>query len=370
MYDMGKIKKISVIEYTIITLLWMLIFIAPLLFGNEFDRNWNAIYTVWIEYTFIFVLFVVNRFVLMPLFFFKEKYGMYFLFVLGLLAVIFLIVTYGDAISRIMSYITGEPDLFPRYSFHSKPIDHNYAFPRSALSPTPIVPPFLNVLVLSILTIGLDFGLTISLKWLQSQKKQAEKETESANVQLAHLQSQVSPHFFMNTLNNIHALVAINPEKAQDTIIELSRLMDYLLYETNAPLVSLKKELTFIENYVKLMGIRYSSRVRIDFHIDKNVPKVKIPPLLFLNFIENAFKHGISYTEKSFVEIKLGFGHKIIELDIKNSNYPKESPEKNRGLGIDNAKKRLTLLYDEAHKLEIDNNVDCFHINLKIPTSL
>ncbi|MFI3261826.1 MAG: histidine kinase [Rikenellaceae bacterium] len=371
---MDKIKKISVIEYTIISILWVLIFITPVLFGNEFDKRWNAIYTIWIEYSLIFIIFAVNRFILMPRFFLKNKFKEYLFWVLILLSTTFILVTYGDIVDKILNYITGETSDIPRYSIRkpAMPSGDNIVRIRRHISlanPIPMIPPFLNMLVLFILTIGLDIGLILSLKWLQSQKQQAEQKSENVSIQLAQLQSQISPHFFMNTLNNIHALVAIDPDKAQDTIIKLSHLMDYLLYETTSVQVSIKKELEFTRNYVNLMKLRYSNRVTINLNIDENIPKVKVPPLLFLNFIENAFKHGISYTEKSYIKIAFLYNNDMIELDVENSDFAKIS-SKNQGLGISNIEKRLRLLYKDRHKLKINKDNNIFRVNLKIPISL
>ena len=133
------------------------------------------------------------------------------------------------------------------------------------------------------------------------------KELEHNNLQteLDYLKYQINPHFFMNTLNNIHALVDIDTEKAKQTIVELSRLMRYVLYESNNRLISLSKELQFLNHYIELMRIRYTDKVRIYVSFPTDTGEVQVPPLLFVSFVENAFKHGVSYQHASFVSVCL-----------------------------------------------------------------
>ena len=123
-------------------------------------------------------------------------------------------------------------------------------------------------------------------------------EKENLNQQLEYLKYQINPHFFMNTLNNIHALVDIDPEKAKTTIVELSKMMRYLLYEGNNSLIPLHREVEFLRNYITLMKLRYTDKVKIDTDIPVSLPDRRLPPLLLITFVENAFKHGeLSGTE-------------------------------------------------------------------------
>lgn len=231
-----------------------------------------------------------------------------------------------------------------------------------------IIPPAVTVMILSAITIALDIGISISTKWIISEQKQAEIKKERISAQLSNLQSQVSPHFFMNTLNNIHALVEIDPQRAQKTIIELSGLMDYLLYDSsNKETVPIQHEMEFIKSYVNLMRLRYPGRVMIDFTHDTDIPSCKIPPLLFLNFIENTFKYGVDYTQESFIKINFRFSDEHIEMETINSNHSASVKTKRHGLGISNSRKRLKLLYNDKFKLEISDKKEVYCVNLKIP---
>lgn len=221
--------------------------------------------------------------------------------------------------------------------------------------------------MISILIIGFDTGLKISVKWAQSEQKRMRAEKDSVESQLAFLQNQVSPHFFMNTLNNIHSLIDIDTSEAKKSIIKLSKLMRHLLYDSQVELIPLKKEIAFIQNYVELMQLRFSEKVRISLYVPEQMPEKLIPPLLFTSFVENAFKHGISYQEKSFIDISFSNGSNRLSFSIRNSNPAMKKEDGPSGIGIENSRKRLDLIYGDTYTLEIDENNEAFTVNLNIP---
>ena len=170
----------------------------------------------------------------------------------------------------------------------------------------------------------------------------------------------------MNTLNNIHALVDIDPAKAQDTIVELSKMMRYVLYEGNKQGVPLSQEFDFIRHYVSLMQLRYTDKVRITLDLPEDVPNKQIPPLLLITFIENAFKHGISYQHESFIEMKAEVKDGKLQFVCRNSKSEKSNEEKG-GVGLTNVRKRLDLLYDNNYTFSIDDTADIYSVNLVVP---
>ncbi len=135
--------------------------------------------------------------------------------------------------------------------------------------------------------------------------------------QLAFLRNQVSPHFLMNTLNNIHTLIDINTEEAKDALIKLSKLMRHLLYESNEDLVPLHRELEFINSYINLMKLRYSDRVDIKLEIPDDIPQKRFLPYCLLLLLKNAFKHGISYQNYSYIDIRFSIDDKHLNFLIK-----------------------------------------------------
>ena len=157
------------------------------------------------------------------------------------------------------------------------------------------------IILSAILLVGFNLTIRFFLKSLHDEEMLKELEHQHLESELQYLKYQLNPHFFMNTLNNIHALVDIDSEKAKRTIIELSKLMRYVLYEANKSQISLEREIQFLENYIALMKLRYTERLTIYTDFPIIVPRVQIPPLLFISLLENAFKHGVSYREDSFM---------------------------------------------------------------------
>ncbi len=354
---MGTSKKILRSQWGVISFLWILLLALPIVFTSN-PSNSNQIETIWRQYGIIFILFIINRFALMPMLFFKGKRMVYFIS----LALLFAIST--TAIYRSSPY----KDRIETVNERSET-----RYPRRPSSvrqqTQPVIPQFAYMTLLSILLIGFDFGLAISIRWLLSEHREVEREREMSEVKLAMLSNQVSPHFFMNTLNNIHAFVDINPEKAKQTIIDLSRLMGYLLYETNSKRVPLENDAEFIRDYINLMRLRFEDKVEIVYRTEGNFSGHNIPPLLFLNFIENAFKHGISYKESSFIDILLKCDDSSVTLKVENSAHtrPNHPSQKRSGFGIENSRVRLNLLYADNYTLDIDEAGDKFKVNLNIP---
>ncbi|MFI3285855.1 MAG: sensor histidine kinase [Rikenellaceae bacterium] len=359
-------KKILTIEYMVIALLWIIVIASPLMFLDDLNKNWKAVHIMWAESSVVCFAFVVNRFLLMPQLFFRRKYTQYALSMLLIFLLLAIFIFYFDGVSRILS-LFGEESMRPMHIKEVRPYRPSMHLKPPHNTPSAI-PPAISVLIFSAVVVALDMGLSIAVKWVISEQKQVQIDKERVSTQLSNLQSQVSPHFFMNTLNNIHALVDIDAKRAKQTIIELSSLMDYLLYESSdKERVSLYRELDFIESYINLMRLRYPKRVVIDFYYNKNIPPLKIPPLLFLNFIENAFKYGVDYSKESFIRISFRVHDNFVEMTTINSNNSASVKTQRHGLGISNSRKRLKLLYEDRFTLDIKDKEGIFYVTLKIP---
>lgn len=175
----------------------------------------------------------------------------------------------------------------------------------------------------------------------------------------------------MNTLNNIHALVDIDPEKAKTTIVELSKMMRYILYEGNKSLIPLQCEIQFLRNYITLMKLRYTNKVKISLELPEKYVDYEIPPLMLITFVENAFKHGVSYQQESYINIEMHYiGNRLIfccknsksKIEAEINNMPKQG-----GVGLTNIKKRLNLIYADNYTLDINNATDCYEVKLDLP---
>ncbi|QYR11450.1 sensor histidine kinase [Prevotella sp. Rep29] len=173
----------------------------------------------------------------------------------------------------------------------------------------------------------------------------------------------------MNTLNNIHALVDIDPQKAQTSILQLSKLMRYVLYDATKNLVPLQQDIDFVSNYIRLMRIRYSDKVAIETDIREPMPDRQIPPLLFISFVENAFKHGISYENESFIQLSIHTDDDKLHFSCRNSKKRTEKPEKadKGGVGIKNTRQRLDLIYGTDYQLDIRDDDNDYTVSLTIP---
>ena len=190
-----------------------------------------------------------------------------------------------------------------------------------------------------------NFSLEIAQKEAQAQKLQAD---------LTQLKYQLQPHFFFNALNNIYSLIAFDPQKAQQSVHSLSKLMRHFMQNIDQKQISLAEEVDFLQQYIILMQLRLTDKttVRVDF--PKEVPQLTVAPLLFISLVENAFKHGVSATEATELSFSLRVeGNKVL-FRSENSIIPKQESLYSSGIGIDNLKKRLRLLYPEKHQYTVE----------------
>lgn len=365
-------KKAGILKYTeslIIIIIWMAVAAAPLfVFQIDSSIQWENVFFAWFGLIPFFILYCINHFLLVPCLLFKDKKILYLISAM-VLAIIFSISLFMIEGIRLKD---GPP---PYENFKqeqlSKPKDLG---PRDRPPPfkpegrNPIhLPPLVNTFIISILIIGFDTGLRMMVRWSTLEQEKTLLEKENVQNQLAFLRNQVSPHFFMNTLNNIHALIDVNTEEAKESIIKLSKLMRHLLYDSQAELVPLSKELEFIQSYIKLMKLRFSDKVKINLSLPNLLPDKSIPPLLFTSFVENAFKHGISYQSSTFIDISFLYENESLIFEIKNSNPGNGKETEASGIGIENSKKRLDIIYGKDYSLDIEDNKEDYKLILKIP---
>ena len=224
-------------------------------------------------------------------------------------------------------------------------------------------------LIIGILLVGADLGVYFYIESRRKERRMKELQAENLKQQLESLRYQINPHFLMNTLNNIHALVDIDPEKAKESIEEFSKMMRILLYEGDAPTIELAKELDFIEHFISLMRLRYpkeSVRIETDFPQDRSGV---VPPLVLASFVENAFKHGVSYSADSFIRVKVEREGGKIVFRCSNSLHRSEE-DRQHGVGLENIRKRLSLLYSEAYTLTIDEGDGRYDVLMVIPSQV
>lgn len=225
-----------------------------------------------------------------------------------------------------------------------------------------------GLLVSYIIVAGISVGLALYEDWRRSHQEREQLKKAALESELSFLKSQVSPHFLFNTLNNIYSLTVVKSDSAPDAVLKLAGLMRYMLHEANAPLVPVEKELNYLGDYIELQRLRLTEKVKINYEVKGNPGEARIQPLLLIPFVENAFKHGVSYSGESVIHIALECSAADLHLRVLNPVIAggKEKKDNASGVGLDNVKKRLALLYPDKHRLEISNDGRHFSVALYI----
>lgn len=319
------------LEILIHIISWGIMFGFPFFFVERENGNIN-----WIAYVrhlavplSFMIVFYVNYFFLVPAYLLQHQTKRYISYNIVLLVLIgvFLHLWQTQTIGPLISSAPKHPGGPPGWLF----------FARDMLS--------------LVFTIGLSAAIRINMRWGEAEAARREAERSRTEAELKNLRNQLNPHFLLNTLNNIYALIAFNAEQAQQAVQELGKLLRYVLYDNQQDYVPLYKEVDFIRNYIELMRIRLSSNVRMvtRFDVEPNSHTL-IAPLIFISLIENAFKHGTSPVEPSFIYIHLGETRHGVSCEIRNSNFPKKRTDKSgSGIGLEQVSRRLELLYPGAY---------------------
>ncbi len=329
-------------ELLIHIMCWSIVLFLPLAFFRP-NESWELRMSHWLRSLGgtlgYMIIFYVNYLWLAPKFLFTRKRGLYIMLnVLLIAAIIGLSLGWWDAFGHIL------PDEMPRME-RRPPHRHGG-------------PPLWNMMFQSALMTALVAALAMAVcmgqRWQHIEETRREAEKAKSEAELTNLRNQLNPHFLLNTLNNIYALIAFAPEKAQTAVEELSKLLRHVLYENQQNYVPLYKEVAFMKNYIALMKIRVTSNVKVETHItvadDDSTP---IAPLIFISLIENAFKHGISPSGKGYILVSMSHDDDAIVCEIRNSNWPKRANDKSgSGIGLMQVQKRLDLMYPGCYSWE------------------
>ena len=378
--------KQSRLENIIYLAVWGLLFAAPLLSlyvrtvsDVNIEFNWTEVFIVWRHFAVYLQLFLVHNFLLAPLLVHRQKRILYFSLVTVLL-VAFVAYRYNSRPDRNDHHMPPMEKPLPPPSTKAgemmgkkPPFRHHPPPFRRDMKEHDVPPPFFFIgeheimaIVVLLLMFGANLGIKNYIRSRDDRKRLVELEKRNLEQQLEYLRYQINPHFFMNTLNNIHALVEFDPVKAQEMIVELSKMMRFVLYEGNKQSVPLSRELDFIRHYVTLMQLRYTDKVSIKLDLPNETPERQIPPLILVTFIENAFKHGVSYQHESFIEVTVTVEDETLLFRCHNSKADHSNVEKG-GVGLANVRKRLDLIYGERYRLCIKDKLDAYHVELSIP---
>jgi len=367
-------------------LAWIILFGLPLYFNRRWQVGSDFIWLFYINIGIAGIIFYINYLLLLPKLFFSNRRYLYFIAALFTMLAFYLVSDESNEL--VFRYISNRqnteemrsPDSEEMRSPDSEgmrrpPDDRERTGPpgRGRFNGPP---PFrqmhaFNYTFTSLFMLFFSMGLRILERQSRIEKLQKEMEREKLNSELAFLKNQVSPHFFFNTLNNIYALIGINADDSQKAVLKLSKLMRYLLYESEKGDTKLSHEIDFMYNYIDLMKLRMNEKIDLSVSLPDNFNDIIFPPLLFVPFIENAFKHGVSYRKKSFIRIEMTIDDNIITFHCTNSvvNNGEEKEEIEPGIGLENVTKRLKLLFADRHELHIDQSENEYEVFLKIITS-
>lgn len=407
-------NKMAIGENLLYFLVWTVAILVPILNAKMMSEEhvyFVNILTAWLKILPYGIIFLLNNLIFAPKLLLRKHYAAYFLVSILYLVALFYSIEYYETTMRRSPF--SDNDL---YIVHGRASFTDLAW-------------YWNVL-LGLFLQNTNNGIKIMFKSMSDEQKMVSLERQSLQAEMDYLKYQINPHFFMNTLNNIHALIDIDTEAAKETVIELSKMMRYVLYDSEHAQTSIINDIRFVENYIGLMRIRYTDDVDIRLEVAGTIPpEAKIPPLLLIVFVENAFKHGVSYNSPSFVHIRISCDGSTATCVVSNSrhNHTTAEPQaamlggaeeqagaeradgnrsherktrgarrrgrggdvrakaaaqtgaggaeaaaagggKTSGMGLYNVRKRLDLLFGSNYRLKIDDtHDDTYEVKLTIP---
>jgi len=216
---------------------------------------------------------------------------------------------------------------------------------------------------------GIALSIKLLMYWYQQKERTVEAEQKKTAAELQLLKSQLHPHFLFNTLNNLYSYTLEGSPKSPEIVMKLTELLRFMIFESNTSKIPLKKEIKLLQNYISLEELRYGDRLEISVIISGEIEKYQISPFLLLPFLENAFKHGTSkQLAKSWINLNISMENSIMKFNLINSFDPENDEEHSRigGLGLQNVKRRLELLYKDKYSYETKRNEEAFIVNLNI----
>ena len=378
-----SLKKRTV-EYVIYLLFWGVLLLSPL-FGalirfafykdDSFLPTFSELVAFWGFLLPALILFFINNNILMPVLLYQKKGRHLVLYLLCIVVVSTIVFISFPAEEPGFFVISDAPleEMPPLPSGAPPVVDVDQLPPPPSFGERDVWMFFLhpnNVRILLALFV-LIFNVCVRMFFFAIRRDENIKELEQEKLrsELEYLKFQVNPHFFMNSLNNIHALIDIDKEKAQGAVMELSGLMRYVLYDKSSMFLPLEKEMQFLGNYIDLMRLRYTDRLEIKTSFTQEHKGVYVPSLLFMQFVENAFKHGVTYKKQShiYVSFDVDEDNGLVVFVCRNTLPGTENSVTSGGIGIENARKRLELLYGEKASLNISNDGNWYNVELKIP---
>lgn len=340
-------KKNQHIEIMSHVIVWIVVLFMPVVFALNMGRTWDVkiLQISFIKLIGGMIIFYLNYCYLTDKLWLAKKYTIFIVINLVLLVSI--------------TYLQKEIG-----DFFIKPI---HDFPGK-LKNAPKPPGFMYLdTLLYLIPVVFSVAIKISKKLTSLEVEQQEVKNIKLETEMQHLKYQLQPHFFFNALNNTYSLIDIAPEKAKQSIHSLSKLMRHILQSSENTKINLGEEVDFLKKYIELMQLRLSDNTQVTVDFPDKIPPIKIAPLLFISIVENAFKHGVSAQHPSQIVFRLKVEGRQIKFYSSNTNFPKNATDKSgSGIGVENLKKQLNLIYPHKHEISISNTPQTYEVKLSI----
>lgn len=358
MYILRKfnIRKQVIGENLLYAIIWVCVLLVPFMNAGLMSEdfiNIRAALLSWLKVVPFFLLFLINNAILHRYLYQKRRRLIYWSIVWTLILLIFL----------SLHIYEGADHIGVTWPFGL--VEQGAA--RLHISLT-VFPWWGNILA-AFLMVMANNVVKAMYRSMQADEDSERLQRQNIEAEMHYLRHQINPHFLMNSLNNIHALVDIDAEMSKKAIRQLSDMMRYVVYDTGEDAISLNQDIRFIEDYIELMRIRYPDDLDITFAYPQNLDeRIKVPPLIFIVFVENAFKHGVSYSEPSYIHCLITYVDGYVNAYFENSLHPNSNVRK-AGIGMENVRKRLALIYGKEYSLTVEEKSnEKYCVTLKIPT--
>ncbi|OMP32686.1 histidine kinase [Mangrovimonas sp. DI 80] len=326
---------------------WLLYFSFNVVrWGSYFNDYWYSLKSNLVEFPIHIIVVYINVYYLIPKFILRRKYKTYIAWLFGILILVYLVRTG-------LNYLLVTKEIWPEAEEAGKFLETNH---------------LIAVILGELYVLAFVTAIQLLIDWPIELRRNEDLAKLQLSTELKFLRTQIQPHFFFNTLNNLYALTLQKSDDAPRLVIKLSDIMQYVLYEVSSSKANLLEEINHINNYIDIEHIRFKDRIDSELDITGDIEDVQVPPLLFLSFIENCFKHGLKGNDNIKINMSFEILNKhYLEFKLSNTFNPEVVQENNHGIGIANTKRRLNLLFSNDYVLETDILDDTYNIYLKIP---
>lgn len=328
-------------------LFWLVYFVFNVLrWGSYFNDYWYSIKSNLVEFPIHIIVVYINVYYLIPKLILRKRYWTYLFSLILMLAMVYLVRTG-------LNYLLVTKAIWPEAESAGTFLQLNH---------------IIAVVLGELYVIGFVTAIKLVIDWSIEKRRNEELAKLQLSTELKYLRTQIQPHFFFNTLNNLYALTLTKSDNAPQLVIKISDMMQYVLYEVNSSKADLLGEINHINNFIDIARLRFNESIVFEMDITGDIEDVEVPPLLFLTFIENCFKHGLKDSDKVTVNMSFKVLNKdYLEFTLINSFNPDSNISNEQGIGIANTKRRLNLLFSNNYVLETTIKDNTYNLFLKIP---